>query len=138
MNKDTFQTEVSEPLMEMNDSLTTESDSIDEMMLEGKLGFHIFADSEPESLVSGLQKEVFAAFSEALETAFLGGLSEDDIRSRYGEVSPRTVAQHVENELEHADVGHGLRGYISSRVEESLSERQQSLQETGSEQGADA
>lgn len=88
-------------LMQMNEEIT--SGGLDEVMLEGKVGFHIFADTDSDSPAAGLQKQMHAAFDQAIQELFV---DEDIIRDYHGEVTAQTVCATVEDQLDDY-MGHG-------------------------------
>lgn len=93
--------DIEDTLMEINEDIT--SDGLDEVMLEGKIGFHIFSDNDSDSPAAGLQREMHAAFDQAIQQVFL---DEDLIEEQYGEVTPQTVCAALEDQLQDF-MGHG-------------------------------
>lgn len=93
--------EIEEALMEMNESVT--EDGIDEAVLSGKLGYHIFADNEADSELVGFRKQLHIAFDEAIQELWV---DEDIVRDYHGEVTPQTICATVEDQMDDF-MGHG-------------------------------
>ncbi len=93
--------EIEETLMQMNEDVT--SDGLDEVVLEGELGYHIFADNDADSPVAGFRKQMHVAFDQAIQELFV---DEDIIRDYHGEVTAQTVCATVEDQMDDF-MGHG-------------------------------
>lgn len=92
---------IEEDLMQMNEEVT--SDGLDEVTLEGKLGYHIFADNDAESALVGFRKQMHIAFDQAIQELFV---DEDIVRDYHGEVTPQTICATVEDQMDDF-MGHG-------------------------------
>jgi hypothetical protein len=93
--------EIEEALMQMNEDVT--SDGLDEVVLQGRLGYHIFADNDADSALSAFQKQMHIAFDQAIQELFV---DEDIVRDYHAEVTPQTICATVEDQMDDF-YGHG-------------------------------
>lgn len=92
---------IEETLMQMNEDIT--SDGLDEVMLEGELGYHIFSDNDVDSPLAGFQKQLHVAFDQAIQELWV---DEDIVRDYHGEVTPQTICATIEDQMDDF-MGHG-------------------------------
>ena len=92
--------EIEDFLMEMNRWIVgdvRENCHIDEMVLSGKVGFHIFAENG-DGVMSGIQKKMHIAFDRAIQEASPTHLSDRDVE---GELTAEHVVQQMAENIDH-------------------------------------
>lgn len=95
------QDKITATLLEMNTAIT--ADGIDEVMLSGNIGYHIFAENDAENPMVGFKKTMHVAFDRAMQECFL---DEEIVRDTQGDVTPETICAELERQLEQF-MGHG-------------------------------
>jgi len=86
---------IEETLMQMNEDVT--SDGLDEVVLSGNIGYHIFADNDADSPLAGFQKQLHIAFDQAVLELWV---DEDIVRDYHGEVTPQTICATIEDQMD--------------------------------------
>ena len=85
-----------------------------EAVLEGTIGFHTFYVAEGDDPTRGVQTAVYQGLYDSLEEMHV---DKDTVQIDYGEVTPETVWQTVEGELDrHMYIPDSLRENIEQRV----------------------
>lgn len=98
-------TEIEKILTNIGKSITDED--LDEIVMSGDTGYHIFIDPDRDNPIADITKKLHEAFDIAIKDVYI---NEEEIREKYGEVTPKTICKQIENQIENNTGPDGLHG----------------------------
>ncbi len=114
-------TEIEEILTNIGKSITYED--LDEIVISGDMGYHIFIDPDRDDPISDITKKLHDAFNIAIKDVYI---NEEEIREKYGEVTPKTICKQIENQIENNTGPDGLHGeFFKSLAKEMKTETEE-------------